>query len=215
MQTVTTLKSAKSAWLTFLPAWVLANVAGWALLSLAAFQPFGWVIMSALLLIAFAISGLQWLCLRFFFDADRGWLLASTLAYGGYLLAINIYLWICAARDEPATMPGLLAAGLAALFALSWLQRGVLRKWMHHATSWVGVSPLAAALAFYLMWALTDALQWSLGVQGNAAFGAVYGAATGALLAALRFSPHSTPLPIFCTKVEPRDGGQEHGGVNP
>ncbi len=186
MQTATTVKQAKSPWLAFWLAWVLANVVGWALMSVQSLMPFRWVHLGGLLSIGFGISLLQWLCLRSFLDAGYAWLLVSTATYGGYL-------WVLTLLAPSVTMTGLLAGSLVSLFTLSWLQRYALNELVDGATAWVFVSPLAATLAFFLMWALAEALRWTHALPSAAAFGAIYGASTGALLILLKAATKARP----------------------
>ena len=178
MQTATTPKPAKSLWLTFLPAWVLANVIGWGLMYLIGLQhPNSLVAMSGAALL---ISTLQWLCLRSFLHADYLWIPVSTITYGGFLWAAYL-------------LPSyFLLLSVVMLFLLSGLQGFALSYLVDHPIIWVIVNPFAIVFAFIVIFAVNAALRFSLLSAAvsltifGAVFGAVYGLLTGALLVLLK-----------------------------
>ncbi len=170
----------RSAWLSFWLLWVLANVIGWSSVALLRIVPFWGPALDVGA--ALGVSLLQWLCLRFFLDADYTWLVVSAIAYGGYLFVLSM---IGGFGDLVV-----LLAGGASLFALGWLQRFALNDVVDGATAWVFISPLASTMALGLA---------AIGVVGPesvgrfwATFGLVYGAVTGALLVVLKgwTAPH-------------------------
>ena len=185
IQTATTPKPAKSLWLTFLPAWVLANVVGWGLMYLIGLQhPDSLVAMSGAALL---ISTLQWLCLRSFLHADYLWIAVSTITYGAFV-------WVLSSSGSESSLIILLMV-VVSLFGLGWLQSWHLKSFVNRATAWPLVSSLAAPLAilvglaiFPILAGLSTALLSTTFASTLfwAIFGAVYGGIMGALLVLLK-----------------------------
>ncbi len=189
MQMATSLRSVKGAWLTFWPAWVLANMIGWGLMYVTGLLPDEARLVGTFST-AFVIGLLQWLCLRSFLDAGYIWLPASTIAYGGFLWVIILGV---TSSIPFASLPALLLASAAALFALGWLQRYALNSLVHHAMTWVIASPLAAVAAFLAARAVNSIPGLRLPLLFWATLGATDGALTGALLILLKTATKARP----------------------
>ncbi len=164
----------QNLWISFLPAWILANIIGWFLFSAILLVPLGpqFIILS----VAFILGLLQWLVLEKFLDVDWRWAAASMPIYAG----VNFIVYFVPDFDSTGFL-NVLILGL-----LGWLQYAVLNEYTNRAMLWILISPFAGffglAFSHHLMARSSLAQFWT-------SYGIVYGIITGISLVILITKP--------------------------
>lgn len=180
--------NSQNRWGTFLSGWILANGAGWFLVTAIFILPY-WGIW-ATIGVGFFLSLLQWPILKHYIAMDSSWLWLSTPAYGVFLFSFFIF-------DAKNQFLLILIPSIAGLGLLGFLQRSALNYYVKNATLWVFVSPVASILGMVISLFLdvifkikSPALYWAFS-------GILYGLITGL---ALLFMQNSTIKSSTLTK---------------
>ncbi|MFZ6028026.1 MAG: hypothetical protein ACOYYS_09950 [Chloroflexota bacterium] len=130
---------------------------------------------AATICIGLLIGWLQWIVLQKYFEVDSLWVWASTLTYGVFLFVIILIDYI--------SLSTMLLVEISVLSVLGLPQRSVLKYYLHHPSTWILLSPVAAMIGTLVSWKISDflfpsgnpAMYWAL-------FGLMYGSVTGVSL---------------------------------
>jgi hypothetical protein len=166
----------KNPWISFLPAWVLVNILGWAAYTVVLVLP---IFRSAgAVCIGFLLGVLQWMVLNRYIEIDSLWAWASTLPYG---LLLFIVTWL----GSRLPFPFLIFCAALILGLFGFAQWSILMNYVNFALVWMAASPVAFVIGALIAWEI-DRILFNPGEGSPVLFwailGLIYGCITGVTL---------------------------------